>query len=146
MPAYSYQCNCGVRFEASASMADHQKPKKCPSCGILAPRHLPEDLRGVFSLQTSGIGPQNTGVSDYDMNVDRIIGSDATKGYAAIEERNERKLKVLRENPGAGSRDLSLNPDGTYRIMQKKEKQIHARALTINHLALNALKKKKAET
>lgn len=122
-------------------MADHSKPKKCPSCGQEAPRHLPTDLKGVFALQSSGLGPQNTGVSEYDLNVDRVIGADADKGRAAIDARNERKMKVLRENPGTSSPDLSLNPDGTYRVMQKKEKQIHARAFTINQLAMDNLKK-----
>lgn len=124
-------------------MSDHQKPKKCPSCGKDAHRLLPAGIKGVFALTTSGIGPQNTGVSEYDMNVDRVIGNDAKKAWTAIEDRNGQKQEALRDNPGATPYDLSLNPDGTYRMMKPKEKQIHARAFTINQLAMQ---KKKDES
>lgn len=138
---YEYQCNCGIRFEASASMADHQKPQPCPGCAELAPRNLPQSVSGFFSVSTSGIGPQNTGISEIDANIDRIIGADARKGWAAIEDRNTGKSEVLHNNPGASPLDLSKNPDGSYRVMKDAEKRIHARAFTINAMAMGAKKK-----
>jgi len=122
-------------------MTDHNKPKKCPDCGHDAPRHLPAGVSGVFALTTDGMGPQNTGVSEIDANIDRVIGADAHKGWKAIDDRNAIKEKELRSNPGASSYDLSLNPDGSYRVMKPEEKQIHARAFTINALAMDAQEK-----
>lgn len=116
-------------------MKDHSKPHPCPSCGEQSPRHMPDSVNGVFQFSTSGIGPQNTGVSDLDTNLDRVVGEDAKKGWAAIEDRNKIKNDVINSNPGASMLDLSKNPDGSYRVMGKKEKEIHARAFTINHMA-----------
>ena len=140
MPVYSYQCDCGVRFDGSDSMANHSKPHKCPDCGSLANRNVPNDLNGVFNISTNGVGPQNTGVSDLDVNLDRVVGADAKKGWDAIESRNKSKTKTLRDNPGATAYDLSRNPDDTYRVMSPEERGMHARAFTINHTAMKKLK------
>ena len=125
-------------------MADHAKPKTCPECGQEAPRLLPKELNGVFKLDLNGVGPQNTGVSEVDLNIDRIVGEDAKKGWKAIEARNAIKGEVLASNPGATPYDLSKNPDGSYRVMAPEEKKVHARAFTINALAMQRLKKKSA--
>jgi putative FmdB family regulatory protein len=140
MPIYQFQCECGIRFEASAAMKDHAKPKPCPDCTKLAPRHLPEGINGVFNLTTSGVGPQNTGVTELDANLDRVVGEDAKKGWKAIEERDKVKRATLHSNPGATNYDLSKNPDGSYRVMKPTEKAAHARAFTINHMAAKQLK------
>jgi len=69
MPLYVYQCECGVRFEKSGHMKDHDKPVKCPECGELAPRFVPGEVSGVMNHPVTGPGPQNTGTSkdvDYD--------------------------------------------------------------------------------
>lgn len=135
MPSYSYQCECGIRFDATVSMINHAKPQPCPSCHTMADRHLPTDVAGIFNLETSGVGPQNTGVSELDANLDRVIGEDSKKGWKAIEKRDITKNATLADNPGATSYDLSKNPDGSYRVMSEKERAVHARAFTINRLA-----------
>ena len=138
---YAYQCPCGVRFDMAVPMKDHDKLQPCPACGEMAPRHLPDGVNGVFHLATEGLGPQNTGVTELDMNLDRVVAEDAVKGWAAIEARDEVKQEVLEANPGKTTYDLSKNPDGTYRVMEPAEKAIHARAFTINALAMQRLKK-----
>lgn len=135
MPNYTFQCQCGLRFDKSAAMADHSKPQVCPDCKSLAPRHMPDGVKGVFNLTTSGVGPQNTGVTELDANLDRVVGEDAKKGWAAIEDRDKVKNETLRANPGATALDLSKNPDGSYRVMAPAEKKAHARAFTINAMA-----------
>ena len=137
---YSYQCSCGIRFDASAAMKDHAVPQPCPDCKKLAPRHVPAGVNGTFHLETVGVGPQNTGVSELDRNLDRVVGEDAKKGWAAIDVRDKVKRETLRSNPGATNYDLSKNPDGTYRVMAPAEKAAHARAFTINHMANRHLK------
>ncbi len=89
----------------------------------------------MFNLTTSGVGPQNTGVTELDANLDRVVGQDAKMGWAAIEGRDKVKNETLRANPGATSLDLSKNPDGSYRVMTPAEKRAHARAFTINAMA-----------
>ena len=142
MPEFDYQCGCGLRFSAVAAMKDHGKGKGCPACGAMAPRHLPADLKGTFNLTTNGIGPQNTGVTHTDASIDRVIGADAAKGWAHVEGRNKTKADVLRAAKGKTSLDLSANPDGSYRVMTEAEARIHARAVTINQKAGEALKGK----
>lgn len=107
---------------------------------------MPDDVKGVFALDVSGVCPQNTGVSEVDMNIDRIIGEDARKGWTAIEEREGAKKATLMSNPGTTTHDLSMNPDGTYRVMPPEEKKIHARAFTINHMAMQRLAKRPKQT
>ncbi len=97
---------------------------------------MPSGMNGVFALETSGVGPQNTGVSELDANLDRVVGEDAKKGWAAIEKRDVTKRTTLRQNPGATNYDLSKNPDGSYRVMTKAERAAHARAFTINSMAM----------
>jgi putative FmdB family regulatory protein len=141
-PSYQYQCECGIRFEATVSMANHAKPYPCPECKKAAPRHMPEGVNGVFHMDTDGVGPQNTGVSELDANLDRVVGEDAAKGWKAIEVRDQIKAETLRANPGATTYDLSKNPDDSYRVMTKEERAVHARAFTINRLATAELTKK----
>ena len=141
MPIYGFQCGCGLRFDAAAPMKDNMKPKTCPDCGKEAPRALPKDVQGVFNQPVTGPVPQNTGVSQVDANIDRAIGRSAREGWQVQEQRTAEK-RVIAEESGARGPDLSRNPDGSYRVLPKEERAIHARAVTINHLALDALSEK----
>jgi len=148
MPTYEYQCqNCGLRFEARASMHDYQKPAKCKDCGEDAPRHLPEGVGGVFNQETDGLPrPQNTGVSAIDVVADRAIGASAKKGWAHVRERVTRKRGILRDNPGVEPEDLSRTPDGDYRILSPEERGVHERANAINSKAIKTLYQKKDQS
>ena len=143
MPTYKWQCECGLRFEGIAPMKDHQKPKKCPDCGAEAQRVVPDEVAGVFNQDVTGPVPQNTGLSQYDAHVDRVIGKSADQGRKVQEIRRKVKGQVLNSNPGVTPEDLSLNPDGTYRVLTPEERGVHERANTINSLAMKTLKKTK---
>ena len=145
MPTYEYQCqNCGLRFEALASMQDYMKPVKCKGCGKDALRHLPEGVGGVFNQETDGLPqPQNTGVSAIDVVADRAIGASAKKGWAHVRDRVTRKRGILRDNPEAAPEDLSRTPDGDYRILAPEERGVHERANAINSKAMKHLYQKK---
>ncbi len=140
MPRYEYQCGCGVLFEGNASLTKHKDPKPCPDCGKAAPRKMPTDVSGSFNQTAKGPGPQNTGVASFDAHIDRVIGQHAKQGWEAEDKRREEKRRVLRQSPGAKSEDLSMNPDGTYRVRPKQEKELHERAVTINDMAQRALR------
>lgn len=144
MPTYKWQCKCGLRFEGIASMRDHQKPKKCPDCGADAQRMLPDDVSGVFNQDVTGPVPQNTGISQLDAHIDRVIGKSADQGRKVHEKRTKVKEQILASNPGTTPEDLSRNPDGSYRVLTPEERAVHDRAVTIDSLAMKTLKKKKS--
>jgi putative FmdB family regulatory protein len=141
MPRYAYQCrSCGVEFETSSNMAARKEPKPCPACSTSAPRKVPDDVSGTFNQAAQGPGPQNTGVSSFDLHVDRVVGQHAKQGWIVEEQRRAEKRRVLQNNPSAKSEDLSMNPDGTYRVRAQEEKAVHERAVAINTMAGKALK------
>lgn len=144
MPVYTYQCDCGFRFESSAPMSKATEPCKCPDCGKGARRYLPDNLDGVFQQQVSGPVPQNTGVAQLDAHIDRVIGQHARQSWSEIEKRVEAKKRVLTET-GAAPEDLSRNPDGSYRVLAPEERGVHDRANIINARAMETLTAKKAD-
>lgn len=135
---YLYQCTCGVRFEATASMKDHQAPKPCPECNLLAERVVPNDVAGVFKHEVTGPVPQNTGISQLDAHIDRVIGQSAAQGREVIAKRNRDKEAVQRAT-GAKRNQLSKNPDGSYRVLEPEAQNIHYRANLINSMAMQEL-------
>lgn len=143
MALYSYQCKCGLRFTKSARMADYRKPAKCPECGKDAPRHIPDDIDGVFQFESTGPVPQNTGVQDIDAIADRAIGQSAKQGWDVIKKRVREKRQLLNQNPDVDPRSLSRNPDGSYRVLRPEEREIHDRAMAINKLAMKRLLQRK---
>lgn len=146
MPLYTYQCSCGLRFEASASMSEHSKPKPCPICGQKASRKMPENINGVFLHTVTGPEPQNTGISDLDAHIDRVIGRSAVQGWAAHTARVDAKRELLAVHPDATGYDISQNPDGTFRVMERDEGQVvkTARQDAINILAMRSEQQEKA--
>ena len=144
MPMYSYQCNCGVRFDSSAPAAKHKDPKLCPDCGKPAARMMPTDVSGTFNQAVSGPVPQNTGISALDAHIDRVIGQSAKQGWEEMDKIRAEKRRTLRQNPGAKTEDLSRNLDGSYRVKPKDEKAFHERAVKINDLANKTLRPKPA--
>lgn len=139
MPQYSYQCECGVRFESHASIADREKPKTCPDCGKSAPRWVPDDIHGTFDLPVSGPIPQNTGVASIDIDHDRAIGMSAKQGWEVQKKRYQEKVEIMQSAGVAGS-DLSRNPDGSYRVLSPEEKGVFERGHSINQTAMEKRK------
>lgn len=142
MPLYAFQCECGLQFEAQASMRDHMKPMACPSCTALAPRMIPEDVTGAFNQVVTGPVPQNTGVHDLDTHIDRVIGQSSKQGWEVAQQRVATKRQVLDHHPETSGKALSRNPDGTYRVMTPDEFGVHERAQAINGLAMSQILKK----
>jgi len=122
MPIYEYQCSCGLRFEKSVKADKRENAQKC-RCGENASWVMPKGVSFSFKPNVDGPGPQNTGVSSWDQNVDRIIGADAKKKWGVIDERDRHKQEMLRNNPGKTKADLAKNPDGTYHVMQGDERK-----------------------
>ncbi len=138
MPTFVFQCKCGLQFEKSVRMSRRDKPVNC-KCGEVAPRLMPEGVAGVFVQKAKGGPvPQNTGISSYDVHVDRVIGVSAEDGWGFQEKRDAVKREVLHQNPGAILRDLSHNTDGTWEVMPSKVKQRTYRGRLINEQAMES--------
>ena len=134
MPLYIYQCNtCGLRFERRVGMSERTK-QSC-DCGQPAIQVLPEEVGFTFNQPTQGILPQNTGISGIDTSYDRVIAQDAAKRWEIHNQREGIKRRVLRDNPSATKQDLSITPDGTYRVMSAKERKISETARVIDAVA-----------
>lgn len=95
----------------------------------------------AFAHTPSAAVPQNTGVSGLDHNVDRTIGRDADRQWAAVQARVDRKKKILSENPGAAGEDLSRLPDDSYRVMNPEERRAAETARNLHHTAVERIKK-----
>jgi len=113
------------------------KGHECPSCGKEAARVPPSSLGYTFNPNSTADGPvpQNTGVSAYDYNVDRIVGADAAERWGTVEQRDSVKREVLRDAPGATKKDLSALPDGSYRVMATEEKKTTRNTRAFHNLA-----------
>ena len=111
-----------------------QEAVSCPSCAVevFAVLSAPEF---AFASQTTGIGPQNTGVSGLDHVVDRAIGRDAELQWSAVAARHDRKLKVLAENPENEGKDLSRTFDDDYRVMTPDQRKAAETARGLHHEA-----------
>ena len=145
MPLFDYQCySCGLKFEQFVKRTSKKKEQAvCTSCGKIAVRVLSE-LSFAYDAETlSEASPQNSGISSFDYNFDKVIGQDAKKKWDLIEERVNQKKQVLQNNPEAKGEDLSLKADGSYQVMTKKQKEIVKKARAIDKLAVEHFKKNK---
>lgn len=133
MPLYEFQCQCGLLFEARASIADRLKPKPCPHCGEGVSAIPPSSVSGHFTKDVTGAGPQNTGIHDLDTHIDRVIGQSARQGWRVTSERVRDKQALVAD--GTPANLIRKNPDGSYGVMRPEEKAVHERALKIHEKA-----------
>ena len=148
---YDYQCEaCGLQFEQKEKASNASKPVECSGCGKDAPRMVPDTFSSTYQVTGDGtIMPQNTGVSSYDANVDRVIGSHSDTSWKAIQKRHSRKRDVLRSNPTKDGFDLGRTVDHDYRIMKSSEKDAAQTARDLHTEALGRIsrwKKKRDES
>ena len=144
MPRFSYQCVCGLQFEARAKPREHSDPKPCPSCSEDAPRMMPETVAGHFNQAPDSPAPQNTGVHDFDTHVDRVVGASAEAGWEVAQARHKAKREFLERNPDVEGKDLSRNEDGSYGVLSKDERGVSERANDINSAAMTKLHQARA--
>ena len=146
IPVYTYQCEeCGLQFEKRRKASQAQAPLKC-ECGAQVSLAVPHTMNSTFHVAgDGGVGPQNTGVSAYDANVDRVIGAHAQTSWASIDKRLNHKKKILSNNPQASGYDLSRKKDGDYRIMTSKERRAAETARNLHNKALALMDKSRAQ-
>jgi len=106
---------------------------------------MPEKVSFSFNQKAKGVTPQNTGVSSFDAQVDRVIGTHAKEGWGVIEERHSEKQRILKNNPGVTGADISRTDDGEYRIMQPQERQAAETAKELHNEALSRIRQHQAQ-
>lgn len=127
-----------MRFERTRSASQASAPHPCPDCASEADRVLPSKVAFTFNQETVGVGPQNTGVASVDYDVDRVIGKDAQKRWAAYAQRDRRKSQILSENPTKTRKDLSVvevDGDIDYRVMSSEERSSTRNTRAFHNLA-----------
>jgi putative FmdB family regulatory protein len=134
MPTYEYQCQCGVQFEARASIADREQTKPCPACPEQGKPIPPSGVHGHFKKEVTGPVPQNTGIHDLDTKIDRVIGQSSHQGWEVAEGRKRMKQEVMHRE-GVTGHDLSKNLDGSYRVLKPEERGLHERSQAIHQAA-----------
>jgi putative FmdB family regulatory protein len=144
IPLYSYQCeDCGLRFDKRASASRAGETVGC-GCGEQADRVVPDSVQTTFNPKGDGtIRPQNTGVSSYDANVDRVIGEHSRGSWDSISKRHTRKREVLRENPGKTGWDLGRTLDGDYQLIGADERNAAETARGLHGDALGMIERHK---
>lgn len=143
MPLFKYQCEeCGLRFSRLVS-SKNKDSQSCVDCQSPVELLLPDNVNGSFNLSATGPVPQNTGVSDFDANVDRVIGKSSEQGWDHQNNRYRRKLDVLSRNPGKDGQDIAINPDGSYRVLAEEEKAASSKAHGINNEAMRRINRYK---
>ena len=85
------------------------------------------------------VGPQNTGVSSYDANVDRVIGDHSSSSWESIGQRHARKREVLRDNPNKTGFDLGRTVENDYRVMKEAERNAAETARNLHGEAISRI-------
>jgi len=147
LPLYEYQCECGVRFEKSCAKDQRTSPKECPSCKEKAPWIPSMEVASTFNTKVTGPVPQNTGASEIDHEVDRVVGQHAKEGWAAIDERKAHK-EQLAEEAGVDTGSLSKLPDGDYMVLPEFERKVlegvNSKLAEANNEVIKTLREKRA--
>lgn len=122
MPYYDFLCqDCGLTTEKF--LKKHQESIDCPNCKSKAFLHL-EDIAFCYQGSSEIQGapqPQATGFTMFDTDHDRVIGEQAKQHWETINKRSEYKHSIAKDLGVARMRELSRNPDGTYRKMTDEE-------------------------
>ena len=129
MPIYVFTCqSCGLRFEKLYRRVSDDQEHPC-DCGGTGTRQV---TAASFAFkhpqsQLNGALPPNTGTSD-DFNFDKAIGRDAEAKWGKINENNEAKDKMIRDEAKQGrgiTRDhLVKQREGGYRVITESERKV----------------------
>lgn len=130
MPIHTYHCpSCGAQFEHFYRKASQVKDvKECISCQAGAQRVVSESSH-TFQHTPDGPTPQDTGVYEVDHNPEIVIGRDAEAKWKLIDERENYKNALLRQERSQGK---DVYPEhlvrtregaGDYRIVGEQERK-----------------------
>ena len=131
-----------MQFEKKQKASLATEGVECIWCGEVAERMVPDSFSSTYVVKGDGtVGPQNTGVSSYDANVDRVIGDHSEKGWGSVQKRHSRKRDVLRSNPNKTGFDLGRTVDNDYRVLKSEERAASETARGLHTEALSRIER-----
>jgi putative FmdB family regulatory protein len=144
LPIFKYQCSdCGLRFDAMQAADGVKKTLSCKRCGKSASRQL-SAASFKFAHRPDNPGPQNTGASSVDHDLDVIIGRSAAQNLHEFQRRQDYKLRTIAANETTGDH-LSRLEDGEYFVMTEQERVAAKKARLANQEAMQRIKVWKEE-
>jgi hypothetical protein len=99
-----------------------------------------------MAARPTGLGPQNTGASSVDHDVDMVVGRDSALRLNEMNKRQEHKKRVMHANHLPDGERLSRLSDGDYFVMTEEEKVAAKRARKLNQEAQKLIEGHKAKT
>jgi hypothetical protein len=103
---------------------------------------------GGFKMAATptGLGPQNTGASSVDHDVDVVVGRDSALRLNEMNKRQEHKKRVMHAARLPDGKRLSRLSDGDYFVMTEEEEVAAKRARKLNQEATKLIEGHKAKT
>ena len=121
MPIFKYQCSdCGLQFGSMQSKKAVKETVPCKKCGETASRQVSAPSF-TFAHRPGAPGPQNTGATTVDHDVDVVIGRSAKANLLEFQKRSDYKRRVIDANNTTGD-NLSRLDDGEYFVMTEQER------------------------
>lgn len=143
MPIFKYHCSdCGLRFGAMQPTSGAKEALPCKRCGESAGRQVSAS-NFKFSHRPAEPGPQNTGASSVDHDIDVVIGRSAQRNLRVYQERQDYKRRVITANNTTGDH-LSRLDDGDYFVMSEQQRVAAKKARLMNQDAMQRIKDFKA--
>jgi hypothetical protein len=109
----------------------------CKKCGETASRQVSAPSF-TFAHRPDAPGPQNTGATSVDHDVDVVIGRSAAQNLSEFQKRSDYKRRVISANDTTGD-NLSRLDDGEYFVMTEQERIAAKKARLKNQDAMQRI-------
>lgn len=138
MPIFKYHCSdCGLRFGSLQPKTAAKKTLPCKKCGKSASQQLSAPSF-TFAHRPDAPGPQNTGATSVDHDVDVVIGRSAKANLLEFQKRSDYKRRVIDANQTTGD-NLSRLDGGEYFVMTDQERVAAKKARLKNQEAMKRI-------
>jgi putative FmdB family regulatory protein len=144
VPIFKYRCqSCGLQFGSMQPAGAAKDALACKRCGESADRQL-SAASFKFAHRPGAPGPQNTGASSVDHDVDVVIGRAAEQNLREYQRRQDHKRRVIAANDTTGDH-LSRLDDGEYFVMTEQQRVAAKKARLQNQEAMQRISEWRAE-
>jgi len=144
LPIFKYHCSdCGLQFGSMQSKTAAKETLPCKRCGESASRAVSAPSF-TFAHRPGAPGPQNTGATSVDHDVDVVIGRSAKANLLEFQKRSDYKRRVITANETTGD-NLSRLDGGEYFVMTEQERIGAKKARLKNQEAMQRIQEWKRE-
>jgi len=144
VPIFKYHCeSCGLRFGSLQPAVGAKDALACKRCGGSAGRKVSASSF-KFAHQPDAPGPQNTGATSVDHDVDVVIGRSAKANLREYQRRQDHKRRVISANETTGDH-LSRLDGGDYFVMTDEQRVAAKKARLQSQEAMRRISDWKAE-